>query len=79
MRKTLALCVACAHHCYMDHIKHIKLLQRRGWTQAQIAAAAGINRSTLIRSMRDGAEIKVSTLLAIMKVSGRAPAKEKQK
>jgi DNA-binding phage protein len=63
----------------MDHIKHIKRLMQRGWTQAQIATAASINRSTLIRSMRVGAEIKVSTLLAIMKVSGKAPAKEKQK
>jgi len=61
----------------MDHIKHIKRLQRRGWTQGQIAAAAGIDRSTLIRSLRPGAELKASTLLAIMRVSGKPPVKER--
>ena len=61
----------------MDHINHIKRLQRRGWTQGQIAAAAGIDRSTLIRSMRPGAIVKSSTIAALLAVSGKPPVKEK--
>ena len=61
----------------MTHNEHIKRLQRRGWTQAQIAAAAGVDRSTLIRSMRPGAVIKSDTIAALLAVSGKPPVKEK--
>ena len=61
----------------MTYTEHIKRLQRRGWTQAQIAAAAGLNRITLWRSMRPGAIIKSSTIAALLAVSGKPPVKEK--
>jgi len=61
----------------MTHTEHIKRLQRRGWTQAQIAAAAGVDRSTLIRSLRPGAIVKSSTIAALLKVSGKPPVKER--
>ena len=61
----------------MDHINHIKRLQRRGWTQGQIAAAAGIDRSTLSRSLRPGAVVKSSTIAALLTVSGKPPVKER--
>ena len=61
----------------MDHINHIKRLQRRGWTQGQIAAAAGVDRSTLSRSLRPGAVVKSSTTAALLAVSGKPPAKER--
>ena len=61
----------------MSHIKHIKTLQRRGWTHRQIAAAAGIATSTLTRSMRVGAIVKSSTIAALLAVSGKPPVKER--
>ena len=64
------------HHCCMDYITHIKRLQQRGWTQGQIAAAAGINRRTLTRSLRAGAIVKSSTIAALLTVSGKPPVKE---
>ena len=61
----------------MTHAEHIKRLQRRGWTQSQIATAAGIDRSTLIRSMRPGAIVKSSTIAALLAVTGKPPVKDK--
>lgn len=64
---------ACIIAVMQQHIKHIRALQRRGWTQNQIAEAAGIDRSTLTRALRPGAVVKSSTMAGLLGVGGRPP------
>ncbi|KAF2774671.1 helix-turn-helix domain-containing protein [Streptomyces sp. OM5714] len=47
---------------------HIERLTARGWTQAQIAAAAGINQATISVLMRSGSQVRRSTAAAILEV-----------
>lgn len=47
---------------------HIERLTARGWTQAQIAAAAGINQATISVLMRSGSQVRRSTAAAVLAV-----------